>query len=69
MSMILGTYREMPGLTLHLNQAIRLFGLPSDVCRDLLEALVGAGHLRRMEDGRYVGSDGGFQSVRRSTML
>ena len=55
-SMILGTYREMPGLTLHVNQAARLFGLRTATCRIILDDLVRAGQLRRAVDGQYTGS-------------
>jgi hypothetical protein len=54
-SMILGTYREMPGLTLHLNQAARLFGLRSRTCQVVLEDLVRSGRLCRTGDGQYTG--------------
>jgi CheY-like chemotaxis protein len=53
-AMILGSYREMPGLSLYLNQAGRLFGLREHTCRIVLEDLVGAGLLRRGADGQYV---------------
>jgi hypothetical protein len=52
-SMIVGTYREMPGLVLHLNQAARLFGLRQATCRIVLEDLVRDGSLRRAEDGQF----------------
>jgi DNA-binding response OmpR family regulator len=52
--MILGTYREMPRLSLYLNQAARLFGLREQTCRIVLDDLVGAGLLRRSADGQYV---------------
>lgn len=55
-SMILGTYREMPGLTLHVNQAARLFGLRISTCRIVLDDLVHAGQLRRAADGQYTGT-------------
>jgi hypothetical protein len=55
-SMILGTYREMPGLSLHLNQAARLFGLHTPTCEIVLEDLVRAGRLRRRLDGQYTWS-------------
>ena len=55
-SMILGTYREMPGLTLHVNQAARLFGLPISTCRIVLDDLVHARQLRRAADGQYTGT-------------
>jgi hypothetical protein len=52
-SMIVGTYREMPGLCLHLNQASRLFGFRQSTCQIVLEDLVRAGTLRRAADGQY----------------
>jgi hypothetical protein len=52
--MILGTFREMPGLCLHLNQAARLFGLPRGTCEVILEDLVTQGKLRHAADGQFV---------------
>ena len=52
-SLILGTYREMPGLRLHLNQAARLFGLRDVTCRVVLDDLVESGLLRLTSDGQY----------------
>jgi len=52
-SMIAGTYSEMPGLRLHLEQAARLFGLQPGTCQIVLEDLVRAGRLRRANDGQY----------------
>ena len=53
-SMILGTFREMPGLSLHMNQAARLFGLRRGTCEVILEDLVAQGKLRRASDGQFV---------------
>jgi DNA-binding response OmpR family regulator len=53
-AMILGSYREMPGLSLSLQQAARLFGLRERTCRIVLDALVNDGVLRRSTDGQYV---------------
>jgi hypothetical protein len=53
--MILGTFREMPGLCLHMNQAARLFGLRRRTCEVVLEDLVAQGKLRRASDGQFVG--------------
>jgi hypothetical protein len=53
-SMIKGTYREMPGLRLHVPEAARLFGLRLTTCRIVLEALVHDGTLRRTDEGQYV---------------
>lgn len=50
---ILGTYAEMPGLSLHFSQAVRLFGLRETTCRVVLDDLVRAGRLRRARDGQY----------------
>jgi hypothetical protein len=53
--MILGTFREMPGLSLHMNQAARLFGLRRGTCEVVLDDLVAQGRLRRAADGQIVG--------------
>jgi hypothetical protein len=53
-ALILGTYREMPGLSLTLPQAARLFGLRDSTCEILLAALIDAGKLRRTATGHYV---------------
>ena len=55
-SMILGTFREMPGLCLHTNQAARLFGVGQGTCAVVLEDLVAQGKLRRGADGQVVGA-------------
>jgi DNA-binding response OmpR family regulator len=55
-AMILGMFREMPGLSLHLHQAARLFGLREQTCRIVLDDLVRAGRLRRSADGQYITS-------------
>jgi hypothetical protein len=52
-ALILGTYAEMPGLSLHLPQAARLFGLREATCLVVLSDLVRAGHLRQSGDGQY----------------
>ena len=54
MSVIVGAYREMPGLNLTLEEAARLFGLRDKTCRVVLEDLVKDGKLRRSIEGRYV---------------
>jgi len=53
-SMVMGSYREMPGLCLHLNQAARLFDIRPETCQLVLDHLVGEGKLRRLDDGQYV---------------
>ena len=52
-TMIEGTYGEMPGLRLYANQAARLFGVNVSTCEVVLEDLVRSGHLRRGADGQY----------------
>jgi len=56
-AMIRGTFREMPGLSLHLNQAARLFGLRHVTCQIILDDLVADGALRRAQDGQYISAD------------
>ena len=52
-SMIVGAYREMPGLSLLLPQAARLFGVRPVTCQVVLDDLVSDGQLRRTSDGQY----------------
>jgi hypothetical protein len=58
-ALILGTYAEMPGLSLHLHQAARLFGLRQATCLVVLSDLVRDGQLRRSSDGQYRPADSG----------
>jgi hypothetical protein len=50
---ILGCYNDLPGLSLHLPQAARLFGLRLRTCESVLNDLVRAGRLHRAHDGQY----------------
>jgi hypothetical protein len=52
-----GEYREMPGLSLTVAQAQRLWGLEDATCRTLFERLVASSFLRRTRTGRFVRSD------------
>ena len=52
-STIVGAYREMPGLTLTLPQAARLFGLRGNTCQIVMEDLVREGRLRLTSGGQY----------------
>jgi hypothetical protein len=52
-SMIVDAYREMPGLSLRLPQAARLFGVRSETCQVVMDHLVSSGQLRRTTDGQY----------------
>ncbi len=47
-------YEDMPGLSLTVTQAQRLWGLSPTVCRALLEALVTVKFLRHAPGGAYV---------------
>src|SRR5262245_52736862 len=51
---IRGEYREMPGLSLTLPQAYRLWQLDSRTCTSLIAALVKNGELQRTTHGRFV---------------
>jgi len=53
-TMIVGTYREMPGLSLSFYQAARLFGLPLETTHIVLRDLVHGGLLERNASGQYV---------------
>ena len=50
---VLGSFREMPGLTVRVDEAARLLGLSEHTCYVLLEELVERGLLRRTAS-RYV---------------
>lgn len=54
---IRGEYLEMPGLSLTLPQAQRLWGLDQGFCHDLLNTLVETGFLARTERGAFVHHD------------
>jgi hypothetical protein len=47
----------MPGLTLTIAQAQRLWGLDRDTCASLLAALVDAKFLKTTRDGAYIRFD------------
>jgi len=48
-----GEFREMPGFSPTLPQAVRLFQLPDDDCTRVLLRLVSEGFLCQTADGRY----------------
>ena len=60
---IRGEFIEMPGLTLTLPQASRLFGLEAATCRDVIGALVDAEVLRIGADERIVLAHGGLAAA------
>ena len=53
MERVRGEFREMPGLSLTLAQASRLWSLDHQTCGDVLRHLVDAGFLRRRSDGAF----------------
>jgi len=50
---VCGEFREMPGLTLTVAQARRLWSLDSSTCSEVLTELVETGFLCRRDDGAY----------------
>jgi hypothetical protein len=48
-----GEFREMPGLTLTLAQAGRLWSLDAATCSEVLSQLVSSGFLSRRADGAF----------------
>ena len=55
-----GEYREMPGMRLTLDQAMRLWDLDRQTCQDLLNSLVAARFLEVDPNGRYHKADSGY---------
>ncbi len=51
---ILSEFGEMPGLSLTIAQAARLFGVPPDITSRILRRLVDERMLRHRRDGRVV---------------
>jgi hypothetical protein len=49
---IRGEFREMPGLSLTIDQACRLWGCDSATCRHVIDMLVAAGEIPWSRDGR-----------------
>jgi DNA-binding IclR family transcriptional regulator len=48
---VLSEFEEMPGMSLSLRQASRLFGLNEDVCQVVLDLLVDSAYLRQTQGG------------------
>jgi hypothetical protein len=44
-------FEEMPGMTLTMPQASRLFGIERDVCRTIVERLVTVSYLKFTQSG------------------
>jgi hypothetical protein len=49
-------FEEMPGMTLTLRQAERLFGLDQDLLRTIVDRLVRASYLRETDRGAFTRS-------------
>ena len=59
-SRVRGEYREMPGMRLTVDQAMRLWMLDRETCSDVLSSLVAAHFLERDQSGRYMKAHGGY---------
>lgn len=55
-----GEYREMPGMRLTLDQAMRLWMLDRNTCSGVLDSLVAARFLELDRSGRYKRNGGGY---------
>ena len=55
-----GEFREMPGMRLTLEQAMRLWTLDRRTCLVVLDSLVTAKFLEQDCNGRYVMAHGGY---------
>jgi hypothetical protein len=51
---VLSEFDEMPGLTLTMTQASRLFGLEAQVCQVVIDALVDSAYLRQTRGGAII---------------
>ena len=57
---IRGEYREMPGMRLTEDQAIRLWGLDRPTCRKALSSLVASHFLEQDHNGRFAKAHCGY---------
>jgi DNA-binding IclR family transcriptional regulator len=55
-------FREMPGMRLSFDQAVRLWALDRRSCQAVLERLIAVGFLQRDDQGRYCKTHGGYQN-------
>ena len=60
MKRVRGEYREMPGMRLTLDQAMRLWMLDRQTCSDVLSSLVAAHFLEQDRDGRFMRAHSGY---------
>ena len=54
MEQVQAEYAEMPGLSVTLSQAQRLWGVDQTTCEEVFCRLVSGGRLRRTSKGRFV---------------
>ena len=59
-------YLEMPGLSITVQQASRLWNTEPEITRELLGRLVGARFLRRRENGSFVRASDGLTASSQS---
>jgi len=57
---IRGEYREMPGMRLKIEQAMRLWSLDRPTCQEALDDLARQGFLTRDDTGRYARAHSGY---------
>jgi len=57
---VCGEYREMPGMRLTVDQAMRLWMLDRPTCSDVLNSLVAAHFLKCDRTGRYAKAHSGY---------
>jgi hypothetical protein len=57
---VLGEFREMPGMRLTLEQAMRLWSLSRETCASVLDELMASHVLQRDVSGRYKLDPGGY---------
>jgi hypothetical protein len=55
-----GEFREMPGMRLTFDQAVRLWALDQRTCEAVLDHLVAVGYLVRDDRGHYRKAHGGY---------
>lgn len=55
-----GEFREMPGMRLTLEQAMRLWSLNRETCVSVLEELMASRFIQRDINGRYKLAHGGY---------
>ena len=57
---IRGEYREMPGMRLTEDQAMRLWALDRPTCRKVLDSLVASHYLEQDHNGQFAKAHSGY---------